>query len=151
MFLRVKQAGLTYDIPGKTMELGQPVCVSAGVAFTRGCCSTALEPFEGHTWTLRLKRFVLVWFGLFQPRSRQLLLSYANPKAQQRVVKRGGAGGGCGAHLTNTIFEIERQTFEQSTSAAAAAVLVFLVLLKMEMRHNVHQQQWRTASASASC
>jgi len=90
MFLRVKQAGLTYDIPGKTMELGQPVCVSAGVAFTRGCCSTALEPFEGHTWTLRLKRFVLVWFGLFQPRSRQLLLSYANPKAQQRGGKKGG-------------------------------------------------------------
>jgi len=53
------------------------------------------------------------------------LLSYANPKAQQRVVKRGGAGGGCGAHLTNTIFEIERQTFEQSTSAAAAAVRKF--------------------------
>lgn len=31
----------------------------------------------------------------------------------------GGGSSGCGAHLTNTIFEIERQTFEQSTSAAA--------------------------------
>lgn len=134
-------------------ELGQPVCVSAGVAFSRGCCSTPLEPFEGHTWTLRFKRF---------GPGELLLLSYANPKAQQKGEACGGGivgglwalrgvGEAVGAAPTWQIpFSKLKDKLLNSRRRLLLVVLLLLlllVLLKMEMRHNVHQQ-WRTASAS---